>query len=221
MVNHTEKAKRINRIKNSFNSEEDILYWLPEIDAIYEPEVREATIRTFLKGCPNYFLTKPTSSTGKYHSPDERGKYGNLIHTKRVFKEYCDMSESYVGGGEMTDYQRECGKAATLIHDMMKYGWPSDGNEHTVNDHDIIAAEVAQHIGDCPSEVVLLVHAHMGPWGEGMLPENDRQWLLHFADKSASSTDEDRIAIYYPADELLDEWPDLPVIAEENIEEPI
>lgn len=216
-----EKAERINRVRNNLYSEDDLIAQLPEIDMIYEPEIRAGVIRTFMDGCPDYFWDRPTSSTGKYHSPDERGKYGNLIHTKRVFKEYVDMSESYLEAGEMTEYERECGKAAALVHDMMKYGWPSEQNEHTVNNHDIIAANVVKHIGGLPNEVYLLVHGHMGPWGEGMSPENDRQWLFHFADKSAAATDEDKIAIYYPTEELLDEWPDLAIIAEENIDEPI
>lgn len=216
-----EKSQRVNRIRNSLWSEEDLIRRLPEIDAIYDEEIRECVIRTFMDGCPDYFWELPTSSSGKYHSPDERGKHGNWLHTKRVFAKYVDMSESYWEAGEISTKQREAGKAAALIHDMMKYGWPSEGNEHTVNNHDIIAANVARDIGGCSNEIYLLIHGHMGPWAEGMTPENDRQWLLHFADKAAASTDEDRLAVYYPAEELLDEIEDLPVIDEENIEEPI
>ena len=213
------KAERVDRIVNSL-TEDELLRRLPEIDAIYDEELRNCVIRTFLDGCPPYFWEKPTSSTGKYHSPDERGKYGNLIHTKRVFAAYCNLSESYLEAHKITERQREAGKAAALLHDMMKYGWPSDNNEHTVNNHDVIAAEVARHIGDCPNEVYLLIHGHMGSWGEGMMPENERQWLLHLADKSAAGVDEDDLAIYYPAEELLDEWPDLQVIDHDS-EEPV
>ena len=216
-----DKAERVNRISNSLYFEEELIRRLPEIDAIYNDDVRDATIRTFMDGCPDSFWTNPSSSSGKHHSPDERGKHGNLIHTKRVFKEYVDMSESYWEAGEMSPYYRECGKSAALIHDMMKYGWPSEQNDHTVDDHDVIASNVAKHIGEVPNEVYLLILGHMGPWGEGMVPENDRQWLLHFSDKSASSTEEDSIAIYYPSDKIIEEWPDIPVIAEDNIDEPI
>jgi hypothetical protein len=206
------KAQRLNRIKNSLHSEEELLRRLPEIDAIYDEELRAAVIRTFLDGCPDYFWERPSSSTGKYHSPDERGKHGNWLHTKRVFAQYCSLSRSALEAQELTEWERECGKAAALIHDMMKYGWPSEGNEHTVSDHDTIAADVARYIGDSPNEVYLLIHAHMGPWGEGMFPANNRQWLLHYADKSASGIAEDRLAVYYPSEELKEEMPDLPVI---------
>jgi hypothetical protein len=217
---HAEKAKRINRVKNDLHSEEELIRRLPEIDAIYDEELRECVIQTFYDGCPDYFWQKPTSSSGKYHSPDERGKHGNLLHTKRVFAAYCNLSESYLEAHKITEWQREAGKAAALLHDMMKYGWPSSGNEHTVNDHDIIAAEVARHIGDCPNEVYLLIHSHMGSWAEGMMPQNERQWLLHFADKSASGIDEDDLAVYYPSEELQEEFPDLNVIDHDS-EDPV
>ena len=215
-----EKAKRINRIKNSLHSEEELVRRLPEVDAIYDEEIRDSVVRTFLDGCPPYFWEKPTSSTGKYHSPDERGKHGNWLHTKRVFAAYANMSESYLEAHKITEKEREAGKAAALLHDMMKYGWPSDNNEHTVNNHDIIAANVAKHIGGCSNEVYLLIHGHMGSWGEGMVPENERQWLFHLADKSAAGTDEDDLAVYYPSEELQEAFPDLNVI-EHDSEEPV
>lgn len=216
-----EKAKRVNSIRNSLWSEEELIRRLPEVDAIYDEEIRQCVIDTFINGCPDYFWERPTSSSGKYHSPDERGKHGNWLHTKRVFAKYVDMSESYWEAGEITHEQREAGKAAALLHDMMKYGWPSAGNDHTVNNHDIIGAEVARDIGGCSNEIYLLIHGHMGPWAEGMTPENDRQWLLHFADKAAASTDEDDLAVYFPAQELQDEFPDLNVIEVGEDDEPI
>jgi len=210
------KAERVNRIRNSLHSEDELVRRLPEIDAIYDEEIRNCVVRTFLDGCPDYFWELPTSSTGKYHSPDERGKHGNWIHTKRVFATYANMSESYLEAHKITEKQREAGKAAALIHDMMKYGWPSENNEHTQSNHDVIAAEVAKHIGGCSNEIYLLIHGHMGPWGEGMMPENDRQWLFHFADKAASGIDEDDLAVYYPASEILEEVPDINQIEHED-----
>lgn len=204
------KGERVDRIDNSLYSEEELLRRLPEIDAIYDEYVRECTIRTFMKGCPDYFWERPSSSSGNYHSVDERGECGNWIHTKRVFAEYNSISESWIELGEITDFERECGKAAALIHDMVKYGWPSDNNDHTVNNHDLIAADVAAHIGHCPEEVVGQIAAHMGPWGEGPEPETQAQLLLHTADKSAAREDND-IGIYFPAEEITEEWPEISV----------
>lgn len=210
------KAERVDRILNSLHSEEELVRRLPEIDAIYEPELRQVVIDTFLDGCPEYFWEKPTSSTGKYHSDDECGKHGNWLHTKRVFAQYANLSESYLEAHEITEWEREAGKAAALIHDMMKYGYPSQDREHTTSEHDVLAADVARHIGGAPNEIYLLIHSHMGPWGEGMTPENDRQWLLHHADKAASGIHEDSLAVYYPASELQEEMPHLNVIEHED-----
>jgi len=208
MNKHEVKAKRVNRIKNSFESEEDVLYWLPEIDAIYDKDLRRGVLRTFMKGCPDYFLTRPSSSSGKYHSLDEVGKYGNLLHTKRVFAEYCNISESWVELGVIDPIDKEAGKSAALIHDMMKYSWPSEQNDHTVRDHDLVSAAVSRHIGNMPESVNRLVETHMGPWGEGPNPETPAERLLHTADKSAARRAND-IGVYFPADELLEEWPDI------------
>jgi len=198
----------VDRVRNSLYSKEELLRRLPEIDAIYNEELRETVIRTFMDGCPDYFWERPSSSSGKYHSPDERGKHGNWLHTKRVFAEYCNISESWVELSAITPMQKEEGKAAALVHDMMKYGWPSEQNDHTVNNHDRIAADVALHIGNMPNSVVRVIAAHMGPWGEGPNPETSAELLLHTADKSASRRDND-IGVYFPADELLDKWPDI------------
>lgn len=211
-----QKAERINRVKNSLQSEDELVRRLPEIDAIYDDELRNAVIRTFLDGVPDYFWERPSSSTGKYHSDDECGKHGNWLHTKRVFASYANLSESYYEAGEISHWEREAGKSAALLHDTMKYGWPSEGREHTTSEHDVIAANVAREIGGVPNEVYLLIHAHMGPWGEGMNPENNRQWLLHNADKSAAGIKEDDLAVYYPSAELKEEMPKLNVIEHED-----
>lgn len=200
-----QKAKRINAVINSLQYEEEVIRRLPEIEMIEDDTIRQSVIDTYLHGCPDSFWENPSSSSGKYHSPDETGAHGNWLHVKRVFAEYCNLSESYVEAGVMTEWERDAGKAAALIHDMMKYGWPSDNNQHTVSDHDVIAANVARYIGDVPREVYLLVHSHMGPWAEGMTPQNERQWLLHFADKAASGKKEDNLAVYEPAEELEQE----------------
>lgn len=205
------KAQRVNRVRNSLDDEDELLRRLPEIDMISDDDVRDCTIRTFMDGCPDYFWEKPSSSSGKYHSPDERGLHGNWLHTKRVFAEYESLSYGWLMLDRITDHERECGYSAALIHDMMKYGWPSYQNEHTVKYHDVLGAEVAQHIGDCPTEVVLLVHSHMGFWGEGKLPETDNEILFHSCDNLASKERND-VAVFSPAQEIMREWPDVRAI---------
>jgi hypothetical protein len=202
------KGERVDRVQNSIWSEDELCRRLPEIDLIYDEELRDGVVRTFLDGCPDYFWERPSSSSGKYHSVDERGLYGNWLHTKRVFAEYANISESWVELGQIDPIEKERGKAAALIHDMMKYGWPSERNEHTVNNHDLIAADVARNIGGMSEEICSMIERHMGPWGDGPNPETDNELLLHTADKSAARQYND-IGVYAPTEEMLEEWPDI------------
>lgn len=196
-----DKAKRIDGVKNSLDSEEELLRRLPEIDAIYDPEVRDATIDYFIRAVPDYFWERAASSTGKYHPPDESGEYGTWLHTKRVFYEYANLSESMLELHLITEEERACGKAAALIHDTFNYGWPSDNRDKTTSEHDVIAAAVANYVAGLPRETVHLVHKHMGPWGEGDLPQTWNEMCLHLADKSAAATNHTQ-GVYYPAEEL-------------------
>lgn len=199
-MRHRDKARRIDSIQSTWPKDE-LEERLPEIWEIEDDEIREKTIQCFNLACPDHFWVRPSSSTGKYHPEDERGEYGNWLHTKRVYIQTANLTESDVELGVMTEYQRDCLKSAALLHDMMKYGWPSDDNAHTVDDHDIIAAEVARYIGELPDEVVLPIHGHMGPWGKGKVPEGTFELLLHRADK-AVSPDWATIGVQNPSKEL-------------------
>jgi len=211
-----EKAERINRVLNSLEGESELFRRLPELEFIHDDELQSSVIRTYIDGCPDVFWERASSSSGKYHPSDERDVAGNWIHTKRVFAEYCNISQSYLNAGLIDEHERDEGKAAALIHDMMKYGWPSDRNVHTVRDHDLIAASVAEHIGGANDTVVSMIKSHMGPWGEGPQPETDNQWLLHLADKSASNVNT-MIHIYKPAKEITSEWEDIDVMSSSSV----
>ncbi len=198
---HKEKAKRIDSVKGPFSDVEEVRYWLPEVDAIYDEEVRDDVIEYFLRACPEYFKYKPASATGKYHPPDESGEYGTILHSKRVFYEYANMSESLLELQQITEHERECGKAAALIHDTYNYGWPSENRDMTTSEHDVIAAAVANYVIGMPEEVVHLVHSHMGSWGSGKLPETKNERCFHLSDKSAAAPNHTQ-AVYFPAEEL-------------------
>jgi hypothetical protein len=209
------KAKRITEVKNSLDSVEEVRRRLPEVDAIYDDEIRESVIDYFLHCCPDYFWERPASATGKYHPPDESGDHGTWLHTKRVFATYSNLSESYAEMQIITEHDRNCGKAAALIHDTFNYGWPSDNRDMTTSKHDVIASSVAAYVGDLPEETVHLVHSHMGPWGEGKTPVDEHERLFHLSDMSAADSNH-QPAVYYPAEELEKEFADLKVIEVED-----
>lgn len=204
------KGERVNRVRNELWTEEEVVRRLPEIDYIYDDDLRDGVIYTYLRACPDYFWERPSSSSGKYHSVDERGRRGNWIHVKRVFAEYVNLSRSWEELGLISAKDRERGKAAALLHDMMKYGWPSEDREHTTDEHDLIIADVAKNIGMFDDTVVSVLARHMGPWGSGPEPHTKEEILLHTADMSASRASND-IGIYEPAEEILEEWPDITV----------
>lgn len=210
-----EKAERIDRVRNSLDSEKELLRRLPEIDAIYDEDIRQATVRYFLRYCPDYFWENPASASGNYHPPDERGKYGTWLHSKRVFVAYDNLSESLLELGNISKEQREAGRAAALIHDTFNYGWPSYGRDMTTSEHDVIAAAVAEQVDGMPQETVELVCSHMGPWGQGKLPSTENEMCFHYADKSAASKGHTP-AVYYPAEEITDEWPEVEQIEVED-----
>jgi len=197
------KVERITSVRNSIDGSE-LRRRLPELWYIEDDEIRKKTARCFLTACPDYFWERPTTSTGKYHPEDERGKYGNVLHTKRVFIQYSNIASVDKDMDRLSEYEYSCGRSAALLHDMMKYGWPSDNNTHTQDDHDVIASEVAQHLGDLPPEVYNPISAHMAKWGEGKKPETLNEWLLHRADK-AVSPDWSTIGVHEPAEELVEE----------------
>jgi hypothetical protein len=210
-----EKARRITEVDNSLNSAEEVVRRLPEVDAIYNEELRQQTIDYFLNCCPDFFWEKPASATGKYHPPDESEKHGTWLHTKRVFATYANLSESFAELQLITEDERNCGKAAALIHDTFNYGWPSENRDMTTSEHDVIAAAVANYVADLPEEVIYLVHSHMGSWASGKQPQTEHELLFHLSDMSAADRNH-KPAVYYPAEELTDQFPDLQTITVED-----
>lgn len=212
-----EKAQRIDRIQNAL-TESELRRRLPEIETIVSDELYDATVETFLRGCPDHFWELPSSSTGKYHADDETGTYGNWLHVKRVFTTYLTLSRTYLEQHLITEAEREAGKSAALLHDMLKYGWPSENNEHTVNNHDVIGAQVAAEFGDLPKEVVEAIHSHNGAWGEGTNPTTAYEQILHLSDYTASKPHLGSPHVWRPAEELREEFDTLQTIDDETME---
>jgi hypothetical protein len=211
-----EKASRITEVRGPVSDVSEVRRRFPEVDAIIDDEVRESTIDYLIRGTPAYFWEKPASVSGEYHPPDERGKHGLWLHSKRVFAVYANLSESFAEMGLITEWERDCGKAAALIHDTFQGGWPSDNGDWSTS-HDVIAAGVANYLVGMPEEVVHLVHAHMGPWGDGKEPETENELLFHLSDKSAADSNHTP-SVYHPAEELLDSCPELNSIDTEDVQ---
>jgi len=131
---------------------------------------------------PDYFWTKPSSSTGKYHPFDERGMFGLVLHTCRVTKITNDLCIAAQIEGE----QRDDLICAAILHDALKYGDPSKELQHTTKDHSNL---VEKFIPGVPGDIIRLIRTHDGQWSV-----NPSEWkgatedqkLLHYADYIAS-----------------------------------
>lgn len=131
---------------------------------------------------PDYFWTKPSSSTGKYHPFDERGKFGLVLHTCRVTKVVNDLCVAT----QITHKERDELIVAAILHDALKYGDPKKDLPHTVKDHSNL---VEKHISGIPDNVIRLIRTHDGQWSVNPSEWKDAtsdQKLLHYADYIAS-----------------------------------
>lgn len=149
------------------------------------PTVREF-VYLVLKNTPLPFWERASSSTGKYHSVDEHGFEGLVVHTLKVCKVGKVLYESTPGSEWYTV------GPACILHDIMKY--PTEEHLHTVKEHPRLAANLILQIGEdnnIDSKVVPYikisdaVRSHTGRWAIP-LPEMIDQWLVHYADNIAT-----------------------------------
>lgn len=192
---------------NNDLSAQEVLKRFPEINEIDDAHLRIHTTTALQRLCPEYFWEVPGSSSGKYHPEDHREEMGLWLHTKRAFTQFERLSSSYVQQGKITEQGRDYGRAAILLHDMFKYGWPKE--EHTVRDHDVIAAEKLREFGDIPEDVIGCVVSHNGPWYAGREPETDLEQVHHLADMSSSDVNNPNIAILKPCEKLEKKFPNV------------
>jgi hypothetical protein len=167
-----------------------------------------------LEHCPEYFWDCPASSTGKYHPKSHSKKHGLWLHTKKSFTVYEDLSDSWLEQGLVSQYEVNCGRAAILLHDLLKYGEPGDSEDwqrptHTVSNHDRLASNLLKREMGLPDEAVACVDSHNGPWCRGKSPEDALEMLHHVADMVASRRRIDGIAVYKPCKELRNQFTDL------------
>lgn len=188
---------------------EELQRRLPEVTCIGNDEIRVATIDAACRGIPDYFWQVPATSSGRYHNPFARRKHGLWVHTKQVFVAYERMVDSYVEQGMITSEEADCGRAACLLHDMLKYGQSYRDDNSTVSNHDRLAGHWLSHNSDVPTATVRAVKTHNGPWYDGPTPESNLEQLVHMADMTAS-TKNVTVGVYEPADEIAERYPNLP-----------
>lgn len=145
-----------------------------------------------LDRAPDYFWTKPSSSSGKFHPPDELAEGGLVLHTLRVVR----VSEILVRSA-IPPVAADSIRFAAIFHDVGRYGFGADLAERSLEDHprlasDWLTEQVAHfantsQVADDASFSVLLgiaqyaIRTHMGKWGKDE-PSSTEGWIVHSAD---------------------------------------
>jgi len=174
---------------------DEALRRFPEINDIRDDQLGEKVAGVVMQ-FPDYFWTAPASSS--HHPPEHQARHGLWLHTKRVCTVFERLAPSMVNQGHLEWSDIDNGRAACIIHDMLKYGEPPTSVDGTTKDHDVAAAEwLEDHEFDIPSDVIGAVEAHNGPWYRGAPPRTHLEQIVHISDMVAS--DENcRVAVKEP-----------------------
>lgn len=187
-------------------SEEEVLQWLPEIDAI-GGDLRDVVLELFYEHLPAYFWVVRASES--HHPPDHRGQHGLVIHQKRAFCAWIRLERMLKELSLIDSFEANCGRAAILAHDAFKYGkadWSSgDTLYHQYVDdeyrdlmvgvpkwadreHGAVAANYIDEHFDVPPELIRCIKTHNGGWTDDPNPETPLELGHHLADAMGSDS---------------------------------
>lgn len=159
-----------------FDELTDKLYSI--VSTIRDTDIRAFTLR-MLHAAPKSFWTG--SASRHHHMEDERGKFGNLLHTIRVAKlarMLCDV-------GSFSTMQTDIVTSAAVLHDVCRHG--VDGTaERSVKEHPKLVRKLAkEHRLSCTGSnaIFRIVEVHMGKWGiDPYVPALSMSSVVHIAD---------------------------------------
>jgi hypothetical protein len=171
--------------------------FLDELEYIQDKELAKS-LSEIIELLPEYWLTEPASSTGKYHPEYALGKGGLLRHSKAAMRIGYELLTNPSIGEKYTDHEKDLMLMSLLVHDGLKLGLPQE--EYTRFDHPIL---MANFILEKQEEIKLtkedaefmasVIKTHMGPWttdynGNEVLepPKTKYQSFVHMCDFLAS-----------------------------------
>jgi len=197
---------------DSYMRDDEVCRRLPEVDQISDDEIREATVDAIGRGMPDYFWEVPATSSSRYHNPFARMKHGLWIHTKMVFTSFERLVESKVKRGIFSEREADAGRAACLLHDMLKYGHAYQSGDSCKSNHDNLAGHWLTVNSELPETTVKAVKRHNGFWYDGPEPDYKHEpvcELVHVSDMIAATSDISP-GVYKPAEEIVKRYPGLP-----------
>lgn len=172
-------------------------YFLDELELIKDESYADSLLK-IIEMLPEYWLTEPASSTGKYHPEYALGEGGLLRHSKAAMRIGYELLSDPCIGDKYTEREKDLMLIALLVHDGLKLGLPQE--KYTRFDHPIL---MANYIKDNRNELKLseedaefiasVIKTHMGPWttdynGNEVLerPQTKYQNFVHMCDYLAS-----------------------------------
>ncbi len=171
--------------------------FLDELEFIKDESLAESLLK-IINMLPEYWLTEPASSTGKYHPEYALGEGGLLRHSKAAMRIGYELLNDACIGDKYTEKEQDLMLMSLLVHDGLKLGLPQE--KYTRFDHPIL---MANYIVDNREEIGLseedaefmasVIKTHMGPWttdynGNEVLerPQTKYQNFVHMCDFLAS-----------------------------------
>jgi len=174
---------------------------LGEVELIEDMGIHSFVRSVLAKAAPSFWVI-PSSFSGKYHPPDERGVAGNVLHTKRVVR----IVNYIATAQERSTYDHDILIAAAILHDITK-GLEADDkvsydpmHPYTVDKFiNWVRKEDEKYSDETSSsslwldeetlqKILRLVRCHMGIWSPipETIPVTNMDWTLHLADMIAS-----------------------------------
>ena len=168
-----------------------------ELTYIQDKDLKESLLK-IIESLPDYWLTEPASSTGKYHPEYALGEGGLLRHSKAAMRIGYELLINPSIGDKYTKREKDLLLMSLLVHDGLKLGLPQE--KYTRFDHPIL---MGQFLLDHCKEFNLskedanfmndVIKTHMGPWitdynGNDVLekPKTKYQNFVHMCDYLAS-----------------------------------
>jgi hypothetical protein len=174
---------------------------LDEINMIQDEHIKSFTRALLL--AVDEFWEAPSSMSGVYHPPDERGSGGNVLHTKRVVRIVDLLAEAM----ERSTYETDMLLSAALLHDITKIvRWDKSTvgydkmhpitvtvlfervRQSELDAIEELASNTLELDAGTIEQILRLVRCHMGKWSvtPELIPITPFEMTLHWADMVAA-----------------------------------
>lgn len=136
-----------------------------EINTIKTQSIKDLTLDVFNSSPINSWKM---NSSRDHHMVDERGEWGNLIHTLRVVK-ICDTLADVLN---LPQESKDILKSAAILHDSCKHGLNAEYQFITYDHPYLVKQLIEKSKVECPFkyQIIDIISRHMGRWDKRNTP---------------------------------------------------